>query len=243
MSLLCKFYQTTIGKKIIMAVSGLIFVGFVIGHMLGNLKFFFPTDVVTGQYAIDHYAEFLKMIAADLIGKENFLWLARIVLLGSLIAHVSSAIQLAIINKKARQAKYAMTAYSSSTAASRTMLYGGLFLLSFIVFHILHFTTGDVHFQSFEYGKVYANVYNGFAVWYVALFYVMAMGALSMHLYHGTWSMFQTLGVDNPKWNGGIRTIAKLVAIVLFIGFCSLPISSYFKLVDAPKQYSMTYGD
>jgi succinate dehydrogenase / fumarate reductase cytochrome b subunit len=116
------------------------------------------------------------------------------------------------------------------------MLYGGLFLLFFVVFHILHFTTGHLHFSGFVEGQVYANVFTGFQNVFTAGFYVVAMGLLAAHLYHGTWSMFQTLGVDTPRWNKGIRAGAKVVALALFVGFSSVPVGIVIGALPAPVQ-------
>jgi succinate dehydrogenase / fumarate reductase cytochrome b subunit len=118
------------------------------------------------------------------------------------------------------------------------MLYGGLFLLLFVVFHILHFTTGQLHFSGFVEGQVYANVASAFRNAGTAAFYVVAMGLLAAHLYHGTWSMFQTLGVDTPRWNTGIRTAAKVVAVALFVGFSSVPVAILVGALPAPVETS-----
>lgn len=234
MSLLCEFYSTTVGKKIAMALSGLIFVGFVIGHMLGNLKIFLGFDHVHGTYFLDAYGEHLRTFGEEFLGRTTFLWIVRAVLFSSLVIHVTSAIQLSIRNRQAKPAKAAQIRYSSANAASRTMLFGGLFLLCFIVFHILHFTTGQLHFRGFEEGKVYANVYSGFQSLPAAAFYVAAMFFLMLHLYHGIWSMFQTLGVDSPAWNKGIRTAAKIVSVFLFIGFSVVPVGVVAGVIPAP---------
>lgn len=239
MDFLRRFYGTTVGKKIVMALTGLILVGFVISHMVGNLKTFGGFDSNTGVYVLDHYAEALRLIAADFLGRETFLWLARAVLLGSLILHVLSAILLSKLNRQAKAINSKSPHYASSNAASRTMLYGGLFLLAFIVFHLLHFTTGNLHFNGFVEGKVYSNVYRGFESLPIVLVYVAAMAFLAMHLYHGAWSMFQTLGIDTPVWNNGLRTLAKIISIVLFLGFSSVPIAIACRLIPAPVVLSV----
>lgn len=233
MSVLSEFYRSTVGKKICMAVSGLVLVGFVIGHMAGNLKMFVPMHG-DGVYKMDLYAEFLRSMGSDLFGHSGLLWIARVGLLAALVLHVVSAIQLSIINKRAKPVSNTNPSYGSSTAASRTMLYGGLFLLCFIVYHILHFTLGTVHYRGFQEGRVYANVWTGFQSMPVVTFYVVAMGFLALHLFHGTWSMFQTLGVDTPVWNTTLRRIAGLVSIVLFIGFTSVPVAVTLGLLNPP---------
>jgi len=234
MSVIISFYKTTVGKKIAMALSGLIMVGFVIGHMVGNLKLFLGFDPVHGAYALDLYGEHLRTFMAEFMGRAGFLWIVRIVLVLALILHVMSGIQLSILNRKAKPIAPTSPAYKSANAASRTMLYGGLFLLTFIIFHILHMTTGTLHYRGFEEGHVYANLFFGFQSKPVAIFYVASMLFLALHLYHGAWSMFQTLGVDSPAWNFGTRTFAKILSITLFIGFSAVPVSIAFKLVAPP---------
>ena len=221
-----------------MAVSGLVLVGFVLGHMAGNLKLFAGIDASTGDYKIDDYGRFLRAIGAEMLGHSGVLWLVRVVLLVCLVIHAVSGIQLARLNRRAKPVGYKSPQYRSANAASRTMLYGGLFLLLFVVFHILHFTTGQIHFQGFVEGQVYANVYSAFRSGSVAAFYVVAMGLLAAHLYHGTWSMFQTLGVDTPRWNRGIRTAAKVVAVALFVGFSAVPLAISIGALPTPIETS-----
>jgi succinate dehydrogenase / fumarate reductase, cytochrome b subunit len=233
--MLNQFYRSTVGKKVIMALTGLIFVGFVLAHMAGNLKAFAGVNPATGHYKFDEYAHFLREIAAPLVGHGTVLWIARIVLLVSLVLHVLMAIQLSALNRKAKPRAMHNPNYRSANAASRTMLYGGLVVLVFIVYHILHFTTGTLHFNSFVEGNVYANVYSGFQNPLIAGFYVLAMACLALHLYHGTWSMFQTLGVDTPAWNSGLRSVAKVVAVMVFVGFVALPISVTFGILAKPQ--------
>ena len=233
MGLVCQFYGSTIGKKICMALSGAVLVLFAIGHMAGNLKIFFGKEA-NGVYRIDAYGEFLRTFGSEMLGHGGFLWVVRAVLLACLALHVVSAIQLSIINRRARTSSYAVSAYSSANAASRTMLYGGLFLLAFVVLHILHFTTGTVHTNGFVEGKVFANVWLGFQNPVVGGLYIFAMACLGLHLYHGTWSMFQTLGVDSPRWNPTIRCAAKVVSILLFIGFSAVPAAVMLGLLHQP---------
>jgi succinate dehydrogenase / fumarate reductase cytochrome b subunit len=234
MSLIRNFYASTIGKKVAMAVTGLVLVGFVIGHMAGNLKLYMGIDPTTGDYKIDDYGRFLRSMGSELLGHSGVLWIVRVVLLACVVIHAVSGIQLSILNRRAKPVGYKNPNYRSANAASLTMFYGGLFLIVFIVFHILHFTTGNLHFAGFVEGEVYANVWNAFQNFGVAAFYVVAMGLLSLHLYHGTWSMFQTLGVDTPHWNRCLRSAAKVVAIAMFVGFSSVPVGIAVGLLPAP---------
>lgn len=235
MSLIKEFYSTTLGKKMTMAMTGLVLVGFVLGHMAGNLKIFAGVDPKTGDYKIDSYARFLHEIGSEVLGHSGVLWLVRVVLIVCVVLHAFSGIQLARINRRAKPQGYKIRSYRSANAASRTMLYGGLFLITFIIYHILHFTTGSVHFRGFSEGEVYANVFNAFQSYPIVGFYIISMALLGLHLYHGTWSMFQTLGVDTPRWNSGMRTMAKVVAIGLFIGFTSVPIAIVSGLLAPPQ--------
>jgi succinate dehydrogenase / fumarate reductase cytochrome b subunit len=234
MSLIRNFYASTVGKKVVMAVSGLVLVLFVLGHMAGNLKIFAGIDPATGDYKIDDYGRFLRSMGSEMLGHSGVLWIVRVVLLACVVIHAISGIQLARLNRAAKPVGYKTKSYRSANAASLTMIYGGLFLIVFIVFHILHFTTGNLHFDGFVEGEVYANVWSAFQNVLTAGFYVVSMALLGLHLYHGTWSMFQTLGVDTPRWNQGLRTMAKFIAVALFIGFSAVPVGIAAGLLPAP---------
>lgn len=242
MGIICEFYRSTVGKKIAMAISGLVLVLFVVGHMSGNLKIFAGVDPSTGDYKIDDYGVFLRTIGAEMFGKEGVLWIVRIVLLACVTVHAWSGIQLARLNRRAKPQGYEVASYRSANAASRTMLYGGLFLIVFITFHILHFTTGTLHFSGFVHGQVYANVHHAFKNIGTVSFYVVAMALLALHLYHGTWSMFQTLGVDAPRWNKGIRSVAKVLSIALFIGFSAVPVGVLVGILPTPVETAVSAG-
>ena len=193
------FWRTTIGKKVVMAVTGLIGVGFVIGHMLGNLQMFQSAEAMNG------YAHFLKSLG-------GLLWLARGILLAAVILHVVAAYQLSRLRATARPVGYKSGGQREvSTWASRTIRWGGVLLLVFIVFHILHFTTRDV-FTDYSATDVYGNVVHGFSIWWVTLFYVLAMLALGLHLYHGAWSSLRTLGVAKTSANPLRRKAALAIA-------------------------------
>jgi len=177
-------------------------------------------------------------MGSELLGHSGVLWLVRVVLIVCVILHAFSGIQLARLNRRAKPQGYKISSYRSANAASRTMLYGGLFLISFIIYHILHFTTGSVHFRGFSEGEIYANVFSAFQSYPIVGFYIVSMALLGLHLYHGTWSMFQTLGVDTPRWNRGMRTMAKIVAIGLFIGFSSVPLAVVSGLLAPPRVHN-----
>jgi succinate dehydrogenase / fumarate reductase cytochrome b subunit len=205
------------------------------------LKLFEGVDTSTGIYHIDKYAEALRQLGGDLAGPTRVLWGVRIALLLCVILHVTCAMQLTRRSQQARPVGYHRQGFLSATVASRTMAVGGMVISLFIVFHILHFTTGTVHFANFREGAVYANVYNGFSSWQAVLIYVVALTAIAMHLYHGAWSMFQTLGMDSPQWNTFLRQGAKLLALGLWITFLSVPLAVFFGFLEPPlAQHKVT---
>lgn len=214
-------WSTAVGKKVVMAVTGVVLVGFVIAHMLGNLKIFL------GEKAIDEYAIFLRTVGEPLFPYEVLLWIARIILLVSVGLHIWAAVELTLMNRAARPESYAAKQSLASTYASRTMRYSGVIVALFIVYHILHFTVGAVGFKpgQYEHLKVFGNVVAGFSVWYVSLFYILAMAALCMHLDHGFWSMFQTLGMNNGRLSAALQVVSHVVAAGVFVGFVSVPVA------------------
>lgn len=207
------FSDSTIGKKVTMALSGVILLGFVVAHMLGNLQ------VYLGAAALNAYSDALH---AMLHGAG--LWLARGVLLAALAAHVASAVSLARRNRAARPTPYKVVAPRASSYASRTMYASGPILAAFIVYHLLHLTLGVAH-QDFHAGDVYRNVVTGFSQPAAAGVYVVAMLALGVHMYHGVWSLLQTLGLAHARWNHLRHTLATLVAAAVVIGNISFPVA------------------
>lgn len=209
----------------VVAITGAGLFLFLIMHMLGNLKSFMGMNAVTGAHKLDEYAHFLRTVGHEFVGNYTVLWATRMGLLVMLVLHVVTVVQLQVRNAQSRPVPYAQAAYDCATFSARSMLFSGIFLLVFVVFHIFHFTTGHLHFQGFIEGKVYANVVSGFGVAIVGVFYIAAMLALAFHLYHGIWSMFQTLGLDNPARNTCLRRMAKAGAALLFLGFISVPVA------------------
>jgi succinate dehydrogenase / fumarate reductase, cytochrome b subunit len=207
-------YQSSIGKKAVMAVTGLIGFGFVIGHMIGNLQAF---PFLGGADALNHYAVALRKLGA-------LLYLARLILLVAVVLHIVSAYQVSRMSMKNRPTDYERWTPRGSDYASRTMRWSGVILALFIVYHLMHLTFGNAH-PHFVHGDVYANVVSGFSVWYVSAFYILAMIALALHLYHGVWSMFQTLGLNNPTWNKVLHRLAVISAIIIGAGNISIPVA------------------
>lgn len=205
------FFSSTIGKKVIMAVTGLILFGFVIGHMLGNLQ------VYLGARAINDYGDTLHHMLHG-----GGIWIARSVLLVATGLHIWAMAALTLQNKAARPVGYRQTSWTESTYASRAMRWSGVLLLAFVIFHLLHLTTGDLH-PRFIAGDVYHNLTVGLRVAPVAFFYMIAMVALGMHLFHGAWSMLQTLGLNHPKYNPLRFTVSVGIAAVVVIGNLSFP--------------------
>jgi succinate dehydrogenase / fumarate reductase cytochrome b subunit len=207
------FLGSSIGRKVVMAVTGAILVVFVLGHMTGNLL------VYLGPEALNHYAVFLRQF---LHGAG--LWIARVTLLVSVVLHIWSATSLTLDSRRARPEGYREQKWKESTYASRTMRWGGVIILLFVIYHLLHFTFGTVH-PSFVEGDVYHNFITGFQSVPVSIAYVVAMLALGLHLRHGVWSMFQTLGVSHPRYIRLARAAAWIVAIVVVAGNVSFPIA------------------
>jgi len=210
--------RTTVGRKAIMAVTGALLYAFVAVHMIGNLKFF------TGAHHFDSYAAWLRTIGQPLLLHGMYLWIQRGVLLLALLLHIWAAWSLTRQSHAARPIKYATQTPVQATVAARTMRWGGIALGLFIVFHILQFTTGTLgpHYVK---EAVYANVVNAFKLWYVTIVYIAAMAALALHLYHGVWSMTQTLGLNRPSLNKAIYRFSQASAAVIFLGFISVPVA------------------
>lgn len=214
------FYDTTLGKKLVMAITGMVMVGFVVGHMAGNLQIFL------GAEAFNRYAELLHSAKGLLYG-------ARAVLLASVVLHIVSAIQLALIARRARPQAYVKLKSTTSTYASRTMYWSGPILAVFIVYHLLHFTVGTVHptvpFPGHT--QAYQNVITGFQAVPVSLFYIFAMGLLCLHLYHGVWSMFQSLGLAHPRYTPIFKNLAVALSLVVAVGFSAVPVAVMLGIV------------
>ena len=211
-------YRSSIGKKVVMALTGFVLVGFVIAHMVGNLKAF------QGPEKLNAYGVFLRDVGGPIFGHEQLLWIVRLVLLASVVLHIVAAVQLAHGELAARPVRYAYHKKVQATYASRTMRWGGMIILLFVIYHLLHFTVGAAH-PSFRSGDIYHNLVSGFQVWYVSAFYIAAMIALGLHLYHGVWSMFHTLGLNNRTYNRLLRGTAGVVAGAVALGNISIPVA------------------
>ena len=224
-NLIVAFYQSSIGKKTVVGVTGLIWVVYVLGHLAGNLQIFL------GQNRINAYAEFLHNLGP-------VLWAVRIVLIVALAMHVVATLQLASENRAAKSTRYAVATYQRSTLASRTMLVTGLFVLCFVVYHILHFTLQVTHPQyrnlhdSLGRHDVYRMMILGFRKPLISLFYVLGVFFLANHLSHGIASVLQTLGVDNRKLTESISKGGTILAWLVFAGFAVIPVVVLLRIIS-----------
>jgi succinate dehydrogenase / fumarate reductase, cytochrome b subunit len=212
-------WGSTVGKKIAMAVSGVVLLGFVVGHMVGNLKVF------QGRESFNQYAQGLRQFGLPFFSDGQLLWLVRLVLLAALLIHITAAFQLTRRSRAARAVGY--TKYDRDLAfsyASRTMVWGGVIILLFVVYHIMHLTLGTAH-PDFNHADPYHNFVVGFQSVPVSLVYIATMIPLGFHLYHGFWSMLQTLGANNPAYARFRRPVAAFLAIMVVVGNISFPVA------------------
>lgn len=210
-------YQASIGKKLVMAATGVVLFGFVVLHLLGNLQ------VYLGQEVFDAYA-------AKLRGMPALLWGFRAVLLTSVVLHIVTATQLWLLSRRARPTAYVVRKPVASTYASRTMYWSGPMLAAFIIYHLLHFTTGQAH-PSFVDTHVYDNLVSGFRQIPASVAYIIAMSMLGLHLYHGVWSMFQSVGVNHPRYTPWLKRFAAAATIFIVGGNISIPVAVLAGLV------------
>jgi succinate dehydrogenase / fumarate reductase cytochrome b subunit len=223
MQRLANLLDSSVGKKVVMAVTGFILFGYVAGHVTGNLLVFL------GPQAINDYGRFLHTFLHG-----TGIWIARAGLLAAVVLHVWASVSLTAENRAARPVGYRQRENRESTFASRTMILTGPVLAGFIVYHLAHFTTGSVH-PSFVPGDLYHNLVVGFRSWGAAAFYALAMLALGLHLYHGAWSMLQTLGASHPRWNLLRNRAAKVATVLIVTGFLSVPAAVILGLLREGK--------
>jgi succinate dehydrogenase / fumarate reductase, cytochrome b subunit len=226
---LVRFYQSSIGKKIIVAVTGLAMIGFLVGHLLGNLLIFGGPD------AINAYAKKLHDLGP-------VLYLVRGGLLAMVVIHIVCTIQLVKMNRAARPQKYAIDTVRQASKSSRIMIWTGLTVLAFVIYHLAHFTWAlgnqyrDPSIARYWVEPGIHNVYNmvidGFRVWYVTLFYIIALAMLTSHLSHGFSSVFQTLGLATPRTRQPINVAGKLFAWGWFLGNLTIPLAILFGLIS-----------
>ncbi len=223
MKIITNLFTSSLGKKYVMAATGAVLFLFAVGHMVGNLQVFL------GPEAINRYGHFLQ-------SNVELLWPVRIALLAAVGLHVWSAVKLSLENRAARPEAYAVYEPLGSTYASRTMLMSGLIAAAFIIYHLLHYTvlvksinlTGQ-NFASFvdpqQRHDIYRMLVVGFGNGWVSAFYLLGVGLLCLHLSHGASSMFQSLGLKNDVYRGVLDTLARAVAILLFLGYAAIPVA------------------
>jgi succinate dehydrogenase / fumarate reductase cytochrome b subunit len=231
---LIDFYSTALGKKYVMAVTGIIGIGFVIGHMIGNLKAYIGTVTENGQevYDIDVYGEFLRELLVPILPHGVFLWIVRVVLIGAVLLHIHAAYSLTVMNRTARPVKYQSARdYQIANFASRSMRWTGIIVLLFIFWHLADLTWGWFN-PDFEHGMVYRNLDASLSRVPVAILYIVANIALGIHLFHGTWSLFQSIGWNNPRFNQWRKSIAAGVATLIVVGNVSFPIMTLAGVID-----------
>ena len=222
-----EIYKSDVGKKYAMAISGIILLSFVVFHMIGNLHAF------EGAAELDEYGEALRDLGGDLAPNSFVLWaFLRIPLAFAFLVHIHAAFSLASSNKKTRGESYQGQDYYAVTYASRTMIWSGIIILAFVAFHLADLTWGVTAINpEFVRGDVYANLVNSLERPVVAILYIVAQGALAFHVWHGAWSMFQTLGVNNQRFNQFRRLFATVLTAVTIAGFVAVPFAVQFRII------------
>ena len=233
---LMRLWRSSIGKKMIVAVTGAIMIGFLLLHAYGNLHAYF------GAAEINDYSYWLRDFARHLFGYGGFLWIVRVVVGGALVLHVITIAALIRQNRAARPVRYKRTSHRRRIIVGLTMLFSGLLILTFLVLHILQFTTGTIQPTPFHtengMGVVYINLYEAFQVWWIAWTYILVVAVVGVHIYHGAWSIFQTLGWNNADRNSLFRWTALVLAAGLFLAFASVPMLFWSGVMPAPTQES-----
>ncbi len=229
-----ELWNSTVGKKLIVAVTGVVLVLYVILHVLGNLKTLQGAGSEDSVAAVDSYAHWLRTVGEPVIPRDGVLWVIRIILLTAFVVHIVGVSQLVARNRAARPAGYRSPKRIGRSLSSRTMAISGVLLLAFIVFHVLQFTTLTIHPTPLADGTVYANLYNAFQEWWLVAIYVIAVIVLGFHLRHALWSVLQTHGYDAPNRNPTIRRGANATAVLIAVGFAAIPLAFFFGLLPEP---------
>jgi succinate dehydrogenase / fumarate reductase cytochrome b subunit len=221
---LLDLYGTAVGKKYVMALTGIALLGFVFVHMLGNLKMYL------GEEDFNHYAEFLRELLVPIVPRTVVLWLLRFGLIGAVLLHIHAAYSLTVMNRHARSVKYQSPRdYQIANFASRTMRWTGSIVALFVLWHLADLTWGFANNigadGEFVRGQAYANVVNSLERVPVAILYIVANIALGIHLFHGVWSLFQSMGWNNPRFNKWRRGLATAFATIIVVGNVSFPIA------------------
>lgn len=220
-----ELYSSAIGKKYVMAISGIILMAYVFLHMVGNLKLYL------GATELNEYAEWLRAIAYPALPHGGALWIMRVILLVAFVLHIHAAYSLTVMNRRARPDSYRSPRdYVAADFASRTMRWTGIIILLFVIFHLMDLTWGTAN-PAFERGDVYGNVIASFQRVPVSIIYIVANLALGLHLYHGAWSLFQSLGWNNRRFNHWRRYFAIAFAVVVAAGNITFPLAVLLGIV------------
>ena len=228
-------WRSTIGKKTIVAVTGAFLLGYLILHMAGNLNSLWGPGGPEAR--VDWYGHWLRDFGEPLIPYHGIVWVLRGLLLGAVIVHITGVVQLNMRNRAARPPQYPAKRIGRSWE-SRLMMFSGLLLIAFIVFHILQFTTLTIQTTPLHHGTIYANLYYAFQEWYFVAIYLIALVLIGIHLRHGIWSLTQTLGLDSPARNQKIRHGATALTVILVVGFALVPILFWTDVLEAPKAHA-----
>ncbi|MGH8941278.1 MAG: succinate dehydrogenase cytochrome b subunit [Acidimicrobiia bacterium] len=226
------FYRSAVGKKWVMAITGIGIIFFVLAHMVGNWKIFLPD--VAGVPDIDIYAEALRELLVPFLPAHVALWILRTGLIVAFLLHIHAAYALTLMNSRARPEPYqGPRTYVAANYASRTMRWSGVIFAAFLLFHLADLTWGiqPMAPETWARGEVYANFIATFSRAPVTAFYVIAMVVLGLHLYHGAWSMFQSLGINHPRFNAVRRSFAIGLAVLVTVGNAIMPLAVYFGFV------------
>jgi succinate dehydrogenase / fumarate reductase, cytochrome b subunit len=223
-----EFYRSAVGKKWVMALTGIALMAYVFAHMVGNLKLYLGAD------DINHYGEFLRELLVPILPRTWTLWLMRIGLIAAFVFHIHAAASLTLMNRRAQaEGRYVSKRdWQAANAASRSMRYTGVVILLFLIFHLADLTWGTVN-PDFVRGDVYRNLVASFERPAISAIYIVANLALGLHLFHGGWSMFQSLGVNNPKWNSWRRGFAVGFAAIVTVGNLTFPIAALTGVISA----------
>jgi succinate dehydrogenase / fumarate reductase cytochrome b subunit len=215
---LVRFWRSAVGKKWVMALSGIVLLGYVLAHMVGNLKVFL------GESHLNEYAEWLRDLGEPVFPRSVVLWGMRVVLALAFVFHIVAAYQLTRMNQKARPVKYQSPRdYAAANFASRTMRWTGIIIALFLIYHLLDQTWGPAN-PHFVRGDAYNNLFYSFERVPVAIVYIIANIALGIHIWHGSWAMFNSLGLNNPRYNLWKRYFATGFAVLITVGYVSMPL-------------------
>lgn len=228
-----EFYRSAVGKKWVMAVTGIALIGFVIAHLIGNIKIFLGPEA-GGVYEIDEYGHALRELFYPILPRHVALWIMRLGLIVAFALHVHAATTLTFMNRRARTVEYqGPRQYLSANYASRTMRWSGYIFLAYLAFHLADFTWGIAPFapDTWVRGSIRANFLATFSRWPVTAFYVFANLLLGIHLFHGIWSMFQSLGINNPRFNKWRRWLAQGLSVLITLGNVSMPLAVAFGVI------------